>query len=102
MTNFINRGSEFYNNAFANTSRVLRIFHRDLKYGFLTIHMTRTEFIVRWTVKRKGYKKFVYSTPITFESLATLSPSEVYKMSEDITQAALSQLPKELINKPND
>jgi len=87
---------------FDNLSRMLRILHRDLNFGYLSVSIARTDFTIRWTVRKKGEKKFTYDLPISFESLASLKSGELFSTTEDIVKVALSQLPKELIRKPNE
>lgn len=93
---------DYYKKVFDNLSRMLRVLHRDLNFGYLTVSIARSSFTIRWTVRRKSYKKFVYEIPISFESLLPLEPSELFPMAEDIVKVAISQLPKELIRNPNE
>lgn len=93
---------DYYKKVFDNFSRMLRVLHRDLTFGYLSASIARTSFTIRWTVRRKGYKKFVYELPISFESLVSLESSELFVMTEDIVKVAISQLPKELIRNPNE
>lgn len=81
---------------------MLRVLHRDLNFGYLSTSIARSSFTIRWTVRRKSYKKFVYELPVSFDSLVSLEPSELFVMTEDIVKVALSQLPKELIRNPNE
>lgn len=89
---------EYYKIVFEHTARILRVFHRELNFGFVTIVINRSWFDVRWTIRKKGHKKYVHSIPITFDSLVNLSPTEVFKYSEEIARNAKQQIPKELLN----
>lgn len=89
---------DYYSLVFSHIAKILRILHRDLHFGFITIVLQRSHFEVRWTVRKKGCKKYVHSIPITFDSLISLSSTEVYKLTEEIAHIAKDQLPKELRN----
>jgi hypothetical protein len=93
---------DYYKMVFARLAVVLRIFHRDLNFGFITTVIERDKINIRWAVRRKGYPLFKYDVPITFESLYELSSQQnenLYRMAETLTKHALQLLPKELIKK---
>lgn len=96
--------ADYYKIVFSRIAVVLRIFHRDLNFGYITTIIERDSINIRWAVRRKGHKAFKYEIPITFESLFEFSqqPNEnLYRMAEVLTRSALQQIPKELIKKDN-
>jgi hypothetical protein len=91
--------SDYYRSVFHNLARVLRIFHRELKFGHITMHLDRSQVNIRWSVRKKGFKKFTYDTPITFDSISNVEPIEIVQIAESLIQTILVQLPNEL--RPN-
>lgn len=94
--------ADYYKIIFSRLGVVLRIFHRDLNFGYITTVIERDKISIRWAVRRKGFPTFKYDVPITFESLYEFSqqPNEnLYRMAEALTANALQLLPKELIIK---
>lgn len=90
---------DYYKIVFDNIGIILRIFHRDLNFGHLSVQIKRTELTIRWTVRRKGYKKFTHDIPITFDSIATFKDirNNIYLPAEALVAEAIRMVPKELI-----
>lgn len=103
MTNeFQEHTTDYYRLVFSNFAIVMRIFHRDLNFGHISVFMKRTELNIRWTIRKKGHKKFIHDIPITFDSLVEFadgkdSNSNIYKVAEALVAEAVRMVPKELI-----
>lgn len=96
-----NHTSDYYNLVFENFGIILRIFHRDLNFGHISVFVERTQINIRWTIRRKGYPKFKHDIPITFDTLIEFkdSSSSIYKVAEALVAEAIRMVPKELIIK---
>lgn len=94
--------SDYYKIVFTNFSIILRIFHRDLNFGHISVFVKRTELNIRWTIRKKGHKKFIHDIPITFDSLAEFREANfasIYPSAEALVAEAIRMVPKELIIK---
>lgn len=94
---------EFYNLVFARFTMILREAHKKLNFGHITVFVERTQFNIRWTVRRKGHKKFTHDIPLKFKDLAdkNISHNEMRMISIEVIDAALSTIPKDLIRIDN-
>lgn len=94
---------QFYDLVFARFTMILREAHKKLNFGHITVFVERTQFNIRWTVRRKGHKKFTYNIPLKFKDLAdkNISHNEMWTISTEIVDAALSTIPKDLIRIDN-
>jgi hypothetical protein len=89
---------DYYRLVFTNFSIILRVFHRDLNFGHTSIFVERTKLNIRWTIRKKGHKKFIHDIPITFDSLIEFKDSSnIYDVAEALVAEALRMVPKELI-----
>lgn len=90
---------DYYKIVFTNFSIIMRVFHRDLNFGHISVFMKRTELNIRWTIRKKGHKKFIHDIPISFNSLAEFKDgrSDIYKAAEALVAEAIRMVPKELI-----
>ena len=94
---------DYYRLVFTNFGIILRVFHRELNFGHISVFVERTKLNIRWTIRRKGYKKFVHDIPITFSSLIEFkdSSSSIYDVAEALVAEAIRMVPKELIVQTN-
>lgn len=90
---------DYYKLVFTNFAIIMRIFHRDLNFGHISVFMKRTELNIRWTIRKKGHKKFIHDIPISFDSLFEFKDCrpDIYKAAEALVAEAIRLVPKELI-----
>jgi len=98
MTN--DHTSDYYKVVFTNFAVIMRVFHRDLNFGHISVFMQRSELNIRWTIRKKGHKKFIHDIPITFKSLVEFKDlRQIYIAAEALVAEAKRMVPKELIIK---
>ena len=100
-SNMTDHTPDYYRLVFTNFGIILRIFHRELNFGHISVSVERTKLNIRWTIRRKGYKKFVHDIPITLDSLILHSNPNIYEVAEALVAEALRMVPKELIIQTN-
>jgi len=105
MPDELSRSKEYYDTVFLNVAKIMRVIHRNLNFGYITVYLHRNRVVFRWTVIRKGHKKFIKDTTIDFEKLYDTNRIDVSKLAQGITDNLLALLPKDLIlnpSKPNE
>ena len=104
MLNNVAMSTEYYDRVFLKFSIILRIVHRELNFGHISVFVERKKFNIRWTVRKKNEKKFIYDIPISFESIGTneISNDELFAIAEDLVKTALQTIPKHLIRINNE
>lgn len=103
MLNNVAMSTEYYDRVFLKFSIILRIVHRELNFGCISVFVERNKFNIRWTVRKKNQKKFTYDIPISFESIGTneISNDELFVIAEDLVKTALQTIPENLRRKTN-
>lgn len=93
------KSKEYYGSVFYRLSILLRVVHRKLNFGHISVIVNRKSFNIRWTVRRKNCRKFVYDIPLNFNDLAdtNLTNADIYQVANEFVVKALETIPKELI-----
>jgi hypothetical protein len=104
MVNNATMSTEYYDKVFLKFSIILRVVHRELNFGHISVVVERRKFNIRWTVRKKNEKKFTYNIPISFESIGSdeISNDELFAIAQDLVKTALITIPKHLIRINNE